>query len=232
MSEENFEQFLRDSFKTAEINVNIQSNEIDQQIINKLNRIQESRKKKKRFVLKVVAIIVVLLSGYGAVAYPKSAYAFKEKMIQTIEHWGSQIQIIFSGNDSYSDTIDIEVGKIQPDVAFTILTPHYIPPGFKFNSISKSAQDEQIKVNLSFSDHNSVIILSQTQITGNRGQTVNVSALQGKAEKVVIGEYECNMITFEDGSCNAIWITEDNIQCELFSNLSPKQVKEIILSIY
>lgn len=232
MSEENVEQFLRDSFKTTEIKVNIQSDEIEQQIIKKLNQIQESRKKKKCMVLKAVAIIVVLLTGYGAVAHPKSAYAFKEKMIQTIEHWGSQIQIIFSGNDSYSDTIDIEVAEIQPDVAFNILIPHYIPPGFKFNSISKSAQDQQIKVNFSFSDHNSTIVLSQTQITGNRSQTVNVSALQGKAEKVVVGDYECNMITFKDGSCNAIWITEDNIQCELFSNLSPKQVKEIILSIY
>lgn len=185
-------------------------------------------------VLKLAGSIAILLSVYGSAVYPESAYALKEKMVQTIENWGSQVQIIFSGNASSSElhTIDIEVAKIQQDVPFAILTPHYIPPDFKFKSINISPQDDQIKVNLIFNSNNSTIILIQTQITGNRSQKVNINAQQGKVEKMVIGKYECNLITFKDGSCNVIWITEDNVKCELFGNLSIEQAKEIFLSIY
>mgnify|MGYP001216277541 CR=1 FL=1 len=114
---------------------------------------------------------------------------------------------------------------------FKILIPRYIPPGFNLEGIKQSSATEQDCIIISFTAPNANILFTQTSITDKFSSSINVDAQQAKTKKVQIDKYEGNLIIFEDGSANLLWITDDHIMYQIFGDINPEQAIEMANSI-
>lgn len=235
MAGDNFDKFLSQTFKAGEIQADVPMNQVEQQIIERYKTIRNQKKKKQRLILQAAVVMIALLAICGSIISPPSAYAFRDRIIHTIQSWGRCIHIQISNSSNSSpqliSKIESDVAALQPKIPFTILTPRYVPPGFILENVEKNPQDEQPVVIFTFKSKSSSIMLVETEITGNYQYTTNIDAKQGRAEKTKIGKYECDQITFNDGTCTLIWVNENNIQCQLFGDLSPEQAREMAISM-
>jgi hypothetical protein len=232
MNDNDFDKFLSQTFKAGEIKVDTSIEQIEQLITDKYNRRVYNQKKHK---IRIVLAVIALLAIGGLMIAPPSAYALREKMMNTILSWGRyiHIQISTSSNSSPKLISKIETGvaALQPEVPFTILAPTYIPPGFQFESVKKIPQDEQAKIIFTFVAKDSSVILTQTKVSSNTKTTINTNAKESKVENIQVGRSEGVLITFKNGYCSLIWITENNIECKLFGKLSPEQAREMAISM-
>lgn len=234
MNNDKFDRFLSDSFKAAELEVNTPVNELEQMIAEKITVNKQMKKQKQRRLIQIAAAVILLLGISGAVLFPEPVYALKKQFFQTILNIGKSINISLNSDADQlqlQNQIAGEVDTIQGDIPFKILIPRYIPPGFNFESVKQSPTDEQVCIIMSFSAPNANILFTQTSITDKFSSSVNVDAQQAKAKKVQIDKYEGNLITFEDGSANLLWITDDHIMCQIFGDISPDQAIEMANSI-
>ncbi len=234
MNDEKFDKFLSDSFKAAELEVNTPINELEQMIAEKITVNKQIEKQKQRRVIQIAAAVVLLLGISGAVFFPEPVYALKKQFFETIFNIGKSINISLNSDADQlqlQNQIAGEVAAIQGRTPFNILVPQYIPPGFNLKSVKQNPADEQVCIIMSFTAPNANILFSQTSMSKKFSSSVNVDAGQAKAEKVKIGKYEANLITFEDGSANLLWITDDHIMCQIFGDISSDQAVEMAKSI-
>jgi hypothetical protein len=234
MSPDQFDEFLSKSLQNSEIEFNHPISEIEQLIIEKMARNQAHKKKRQRRILNIAVLVVALLAFSGTILFPGPLYAFKEQLIQTIIKFGNNININFTDSSPrphLPDKLEAEIAAIQPGVPFEILVPRYLPPGFEFVGVEKSPYDEQCKIIMYFQAEDAALMLTQTEIGDNFALSVNINAQQGKAEKIQVGGYEGNIITFNDGSVSLTWITDGHILCELSGNLNAEQAIEIAVSM-
>lgn len=234
MNDDNFDNFLSRSLKAGEIEINASINEVEQMIIEKIKINRANKRKRQRLILQVAVLVIALLGISGPVLFPQPVYAFKEKVIQTILNLGKMINITVSSDHippQLNDKMGMEATAVQPGVSFKIIIPKYIPLGFEFTTLTKSASDEQDTIIISFASQNSSILLSETRVPSSFTYSMNINAKQGKSEKVPMGKYEGNLITFVDGSCSLTWITDDNIMFQLFGNLTAEQARDMAVSM-
>jgi hypothetical protein len=234
MKEDNFDIFLSNSLKASEIEINTSIKEAEQMITEKI-KVMQVKKRNKQLRLIQVAILVIALFGItGTVLFPQPIYAFKMKFIQSIMNWSKNVHVTISSNvnrPEINEKMEIEVAALQPNIPFIIATPKYIPPDFEFRAVTKSANDEQPTITISFASGNSSILITESRMSGNFSYSMNINTKQGKAERIQVGQYECNLITFINGSCSLTWITDDNIMFRILGNLTPEQAKEMALSM-
>jgi len=234
MDDAKFDGFLSNSLKAAEIQVKTPINELEQIIIEKITVNKQKKKEKRRRVIQVAAAVILLIGISSAVFFPGPVYALKKQFFQTILNIGKSINISLNSD---ADRIQLqkqiagEVTAIQGGTPFKILVPQYIPPGFNIESVKKSVADEQPCIIMSFTAPNANVLFTQTSVTDKFSSSVNVDAQQAKAKKVQIDKYEGNLITFEDGSANLLWITDDHLMCQIFGDISPDQAIEMANSI-
>lgn len=234
MNDDKFDSFLSNSLKATEIDINTPISELEQMIADKITVNRRMKKQKQRRVIQIVAAVILILGISGAVFFPEPVYAFKKQFFQTILNIGKSININLNSDADQlqlQNKIAGKVASIQGDTPFKILVPQYIPPGFNLESVKKSATDEQACIIMSFTAPNANILFTQTSITDKFSSSVNVDAQQAKAEKVQVDKYEGNLITFEDGSANLLWITDDHIMCQIFGDISSDQAIEMANSI-
>lgn len=234
MNYDDLNQFLKDTLHESEIQPATPIAQVEQRITEKYQRNREQKRKKQRQMLSITATAIVLLIVCGSFLAPPTAYALKERILHSIVSLGHNLVLKYSNHGDApepSRKIEQEVAKIQPEVPFTILIPQYVPAGFQFERIEKNADDQQLKVMLSFKSPDASLLLTQSKITGKRSRTVNINGKEAEADTVEIGRYEGYLMTFADGSCNLIWISEDNIEYGLFGGLNPEQAKEMAVSM-
>ncbi|MEN6325266.1 MAG: DUF4367 domain-containing protein [Syntrophomonas sp.] len=234
MNDDKFDSFLSNSLKATELEVKTPINELEQMIIEKITVNKQKKKEKQRRVIQIAAGVILLLGISVAVFFPEPVYALKKQIFQNILNIGKNINISLNSDADqlqFQNHIAREVAVIQKDTPFKILVPQYIPPGFNLEGIEKSATDEQACIIMSFTAPNANILFTQTSITDKFSSSVNVDAQQAKAKKVQIDKYEGNLITFEDGSANLLWITDDYIMCQIFGDISSDQAIEMANSI-
>lgn len=237
MKEDNFDLFLSNSLKAGELEINTSIDEVGPLITKKLNRIQAKRRKKRRLLIQAAIVVVALLGITGTVLFPQPTYAFKTKIYQTIINLGKNVHVNINSNlnspehPEINDKMEMEVAALQPDIPFLIATPQYIPPDFKFKEITKSANDEQAKIIISFASNSSSLLISESRMSGDFSYSINFDAKQGKLEKIKVGQYEGNLITFINGTCSLTWTTDDNIMFKIFGNVTPEQAKEMAVSM-
>jgi hypothetical protein len=234
MTDEKFDSFLRDSLKAAELEVDTPVNELEQMIAEKITVNRRIKRKKQRRIMQIAAAIILLISISGAILFPNSVYAIKKQLFQTILNIGKSININLNSNADQlqlQNQIDGQVAAIQRNIPFKILVPRYIPPGYTFESIKQSLTDDQACIIMSFTAPNANILFTQTSIADKFSSSINVDARQAKADKVQIDKYEANLITFEDGSANLLWITDDHIMYQILGDINPDQAIEMANSI-
>ncbi len=234
MKEDNFDIFLRNSLKASEIEINTSINEAEQMITEKIKVMQVKKRNKRLRLIQVAILVIALLGITGTVLFPQPIYAFKMKFIQTIMNWSKNVQVTISSNvnrPEINEKMEVEVTILQPNIPFIISTPKYIPPDFEFKEITKSANDEQAKIIISFASNNSSILITESKMSDNFSYSINFDAKQGKLEKIQVGQYEGNLITFINGTCSLTWITDDNIMFKISGNLTPEQAKDMALSM-
>mgnify|MGYP000929344388 FL=1 len=234
MTDEKFDSFLRDSLKAAELEVDTPVNELEQMIAEKITVNRRIKRKKQRRIMQIAAAIILLISISGAILFPNSVYAIKKQLFQTILNIGKSININLNSNADQlqlQNQIDGQVAAIQRNIPFKILVPRYIPPGYTFESINQSLTDDQACIIMSFTAPNANILFTQTSIADKFSSSINVDARQAKADKVQIDKYEANLITFEDGSANLLWITDDHIMYQILGDINPDQAIEMANSI-
>jgi len=234
MKDDNFDKFLSRSLKAGEIEVNTPINQVEQMIIEKIKINRDNKRKRQRLIIQVAVLVIALLGISGSMLFPQPVYAFKEKVIQTILNFGKMINITVSSDQNppqLKDKIGTEVAAVQPSVSFKIIIPKYIPLGFEFKNLTRGATDEQDTIIISFASQNASILITETRVPSNFTYSMNIDAKQGKSEKIQVGRYEGNLITFLDGSCSLTWITDDSIMCQLFGNLTIEQAKEMAVSM-
>lgn len=230
MTDEKFDRFLSDSFKAAELEVNTPINELEQMIAEKITLNKQIKKQKQRRVIQIAAAVVLLLGISGAIFFPEPVYALKKQFFQTILNIGKSINISLN---SHSDQNQIagEIASIQGDIPFTILVPQYIPPGYTLESVKQNPADKQTKIIMTFINNKSTILFTQTIVSDNYSVSVNVDNQNAQAEKINLGTNEGNLITYNDGSASLIWITENNVLCQILGDISPDQAVEMANSI-
>lgn len=234
MENDKFDRFLSNSLKAAEIEVDTPTNELEQMIIEKIT-VNKQKKRQKQFrVIQIAAAVILLLGISGAVLFPGQVYAIKKQLFQTIINIGEKLNINLNSDADQlqlQNQIIGEVSAIQGNIPFKILVPRYIPPGFNLESVKHSSADEQDCIIMSFIAPNANILFTQTSITDTFSSSVNADSQQAKAKKVKINKYEGNLIIFEDGSANLLWITDDHIMCQIFGDINPEQAIEMANSI-
>jgi hypothetical protein len=80
---------------------------------------------------------------------------------------------------------------------------------------------------MNFTDQDSFVTINQAIATDNRSLTINIDADRGKVEEVQFGKCTGLLITFFDGKCELIWISDDNVEYSIFGYLEPEQVLEM-----
>ncbi len=234
MTDEKFDRFLSNSFKAAELEVSTPINELEQMIAEKITLNKQIKKQQQRRVLQIAATVILLLGISGAVFFPEPVYAIKKQLFQTIFNIGKSLNISMNSDADQlqlQNQIATEVTSIQEETPFRILVPQYIPPGYKLESILKNPADQQTKVIMTFADHQSTIIFTQSVISAEYSTSVNVNSREAQAKVVHLDKYEGNLIAYKDGSASLIWITDDHIMCQLFGDISPEQAVEMANSI-
>lgn len=234
MNHDKFDSFLSNSLKAAELEVKTPINELEQMIIEKIAVNKQIKKQKQRRVIQIAVAVILLLGISGAAFFPGPVYALKKQFFQTILNIGKSINISLNSDADqlqFQNHIAGEVAAVQGDTPFKILVPQYIPPGFNLESVKQSASDEQACIIMSFTAPNANILFTQTSITDKFSSSVNVDAQQAKAQKVQIDKYEGNLIIFEDGSANLLWITDEHLMCQIFGDISSDQAIEMAKSI-
>jgi len=234
MNDDKFANFLSNSLKEFELEVNTPISELEQMIAEKIAGNRRIKKQKRRRVLQIAAVVILLLGVSIAAFLPEPAYAFKKQFFQIIMNMGKSLNIILNSDADQlqlQNQIAEEVVAIQRETPFKILIPQYIPPGFNMESVEKSENDEAACIIMSFAAPNSTIIFTQTIMSERFNCSVTVDAQQVTVKKVQIDKYEGNLITFKDGSASLLWITDDHIMCEIFGDISPDQALEMANSI-
>ncbi|MDD3853373.1 MAG: DUF4367 domain-containing protein [Syntrophomonadaceae bacterium] len=234
MHDDKFDSFLSNSLKASELEVKTPINELEQMIIEKITVNKQKKKQKQRRMIQIAAAVILLIGIAGAAFFPEPVYALKKQFFQTILNIGKSINISLNSDADQlqlHNKIAGEVAAIQEDTPFKILVPQYIPPGFNLESVKQSATDEKASIVMSFTAPNANILFTQTSITDKFSSSVNVDAQQAKTKKVQIDKYEGNLITFEDGSANLLWITDDHLMCQIFGDISSDQATEMANSI-
>jgi hypothetical protein len=234
MKPEGFEEFLSKTLKSAEIQSDASDEQLQTDIYKRLKEYRERRIKRNRRAWQVTAGLTLALVILAGTLFPQSVLALKGKILNTITQWGTEVRIGYSGHQppiQPEDPMDKAVSEMQPSIPFKILIPRYIPAGFVFTGIEKSPQHEKPTIIITFSSQNSAIQLSETQLSDHFNLDINIGGQQAKAEKMQIGRYECNVLTFKDGSLSLIWFTDDNIKCELSGDLAVEAAQQMVLSI-
>jgi len=232
MKQEGFEDFLSKTLKSAEIQSDTSDEQLQADIYKRLKEYRERRIKRKRMAWQVTAVLTLALAILAGALFPQSVLALKGKILNTITQWGKEVRIGYSGHQppiQPEDPMDKAVSEMQLSIPFKIRVPRHIPAGFVFTGIEKSPQHEKPAVIITFSSQNSSIQLSETQLSDHFNLDVNIDG--AKAEKMQIGRYECDVLTFKDGSLSLIWFTDDNIKCELSGHLAVEAAQQMVLSI-
>jgi hypothetical protein len=232
MKQEGFEDFLSKTLKSAEIQSDTSDEQLQADIYKRLKEYRERRIKRKRMAWQVTAVLTLALAILAGALFPQSVLALKGKILNTITQWGKEVRIGYSGHQppiQPEDPMDKAVSEMQLSIPFKIRVPRHIPAGFVFTGIEKSPQHEKPAVIITFSSQNSSIQLSETQLSDHFNLDVNIDG--AKAEKMQIGRYECDVLTFKDGSLSLIWFTDDNIKCELSGDLAVEAAQQMVLSI-
>jgi predicted nucleic acid-binding Zn ribbon protein len=234
MTDDKFDSFLSDSLKAAEIKITTPINEVEQMIAEKIALNRQKKKQKQRRLIQIAAAVILLLSISAALFFPESVYALKKQLFQTIHNVGKSINISLNSDAEQlelQNQIAIELAAIQGDIPFKILIPQYIPPEYTLESIKQSPGDKQAKIIMTFSNNKSTILFTQTNVSDNYSVSVNVDVQEAQAEKIALDKYEGNIISYQDGSASLIWITNNNVMCQILGDVSPDQAMEIANSI-
>lgn len=234
MKQEGFEDFLSKTLKSAEIRSDTSDEQLQADIYKRLKEYRERRIKRNRRAWQATAVLTLALAILAGTLFPQSVLALKGKILNTITQWGKEVRIGYSGHQppiQPEDPMDKAVSEMQPSIPFKIRVPRHIPAGFVFTGIEKNLQHEKPTVIITFSSQNSAIQLSETQLSDHFNLDINIGGQQAKAEKMQIGRYECNVLTFKDGSLSLIWFTDDNIKCELSGDLAVEAAQQMVLSI-
>lgn len=234
MTGDKFDSFISNSLKAAEIKVDTPINELERMIADKIAADRRIKQQKQLRLIQIAAALIVLIGISGAVFFPHQVLAIKKQLFQTILNIGSSINISLNSDpDQFGQNTQImeQLRPIKRETPFKILVPHYIPPGCSLESIKRSSTDEQTGIVMSFVAQNSTIMFTQTSVSENFSSSVNVDAQAAKTEKVMIGGYEGNLISYSDGSATLVWVTDDHIMCEISGNITPVQALEIADSI-
>lgn len=233
MINDDLDKFLNKSLQAAELKMEMPISEVEQKIAEKVYMNRLKRKQKRKQVVQAAIIVLAVLSTSSLLLFPKPVNAFKEQLIQSFTEIGGNISILMSNSNHPrpNGKMEKEVAAFQKRISFKILTPKYIPEGFKFMSITKSPTDENPTAILIFASNDSEIHFTQTKVSDNFSYSININENQGKSEQVQIGRNIGNMLTFNDGSCSLTWLTDDYILCEISGNVSSEQIREIASSI-
>ncbi|NLV22814.1 MAG: DUF4367 domain-containing protein [Syntrophomonadaceae bacterium] len=230
MTDNKLDKFLSDSLKAAEIEMNTPVSELEQMIAERITVNRRMKKQKQRRVLQIAAAVILLLGISGALFFPEPVYALKKQLFQTILNIGKSINVSLDSNAEQlqiQNQIAREVAAIQEDIPFKVLVPQYIPPGYTLESIKQNPGDKQAKIIMIFINDKSTIRFTQTNVPVNYSVSVNVDTQEAQAEKINLDKCEGNLISYKDGSASLIWITDDNIMCQIFGDISPDQAVEM-----
>lgn len=234
MTGDKFDSFLSSSLKATEIEVNTPTNELERIIADKISVNKRMKKQRQLRLIQIAAAVILLLGISGAVFFPNQVFAIKKQLFQTILNIGKSINISLNSDPAQlkqDNQIIEQVRSVQQKTPFKILIPHYIPPGYSLESINRVSTDEQAGIVMAFAAQNSTILLTQTRVSENFSSAVNADAREAKAKPVMVGEYEGNLISFNDGSATLIWVTDDHIMCEILGDVSPGQAMEMANSV-
>jgi len=234
MKQEGFEDFLSKTLKSAEIQSDTSDEQLQADIYKRLKEYRERRIKRKRMAWQVTAVLTLALAILAGALFPQSVLALKGKILNTITQWGKEVRIGYSGHQppiQPEDPMDKAVSEMQLSIPFKIRVPRYIPAGLVFTGIEKSPQHEKPMVIITFNSQNSAIQLSETQLSDHFNLDINIDGQRAIAGKMQVGRYECDVLTFSDGSLSLIWFTDDNIKCELSGHLAVEAAQQMVLSM-
>ncbi|MEA1961577.1 MAG: DUF4367 domain-containing protein [Bacillota bacterium] len=193
------------------------------------------KRNKRRQIVQVAVIVIAIFGTSALLIFPKPVNAFKEQLMQKFTNLGGNISVVLSNNSNHQShprgIMEKEVTAFQTDIPFKILIPKHIPEGFEFKSITKSSNNENALVILSFISTDAEFLFTQSKVSDNFSYSININENQGQSEQVQIGRHVGNMITFKDGSCSLTWLTDDNVLCEISGNVTSEQTREIADSI-
>ena len=80
---------------------------------------------------------------------------------------------------------------------------------------------------MAFVNKESTVLFTQTNVPVNYSVSVNVDTQEAQVESINLDNYEGNLISYRDGSASLIWITDDNIMCQIVGDISPAQAVEM-----
>jgi hypothetical protein len=235
MSDDKFDRLISKSLKTAELEVTTPIKELEQVIAEKIIVDRQMKRKKQHRVMQFAVTIVLLISITGAILFPNSVYAIKKQLFQTIHNIGKSININLNSDSNQlqlQNQVAREIAAIQGNISFNILVPQYIPPGYTLESVKQNTTDKQAKIIATFINKKSKILLCQTKVSDNYSVSVNVDNNKAQVEKLYLEKCEGNLISYKDGSVSLIWITDDNVMCQILGDISPDQAVEMAKSIY
>lgn len=231
---DNFDEFLRQSFKSLELQVDLSDGCIEEIILQKYQQNEREHKRKRRHILQVAVILISLLGVAGATVFPESVQAFKKQLFQTVNNMGKTLNINLSSAQpqylSLSKKMQSEISDMQEQVPFKIQVPRYVPEGFELQNIEKIKPEETNDFIMTFVKTDKSISFTQFKVSPAFTMSVNTDAATSKSETIQVGRYETNMITFFDGVCTLIWLTEDHILCDLSGDITSDQAIEMCLS--
>lgn len=230
MTDDKLDKLLSDSLKAAELEMNTPASELEQMIAERITANRRMKKQKQRRVLQITAVSILLLGIFGALLFPEPVYALKKQLYQTILDIGKSINISLNSHAEQlqiQNQITCEVAAVQEDTLFEILVPRYIPPGYTLESIKKNPADNQTKIIMAFVNKESTVLFTQTHVPVNYSVSVNVDTQEAQVESINLDNYEGNLISYRDGSASLIWITDDNIMCQIVGDISPAQAVEM-----
>jgi len=230
MIDDKFDSFLSNLLKAAEVEVNSDMNELERMIADRVSENRRMKKQKQLRYMQVAAIVILLIGISGAVLFPNPVSAIKKQLFQTMLNIGKSINVILNSDAEQleqSDQIFEKVKPVQQKTSFKILIPNYIPPDYSLESIKRSTTDRQARIIMSFVGKNSTIVFTQTRVYENFSSSINVDVREAKTKKVMVGEYEGNLVSFNDGSATLIWVTDDHIMCKISGDVNPVQAVEM-----